>query len=506
MIWTSTSSVSWGKIVIEALTQPVLTGIAEYDCNPLISRLPPPLSISETYEALKRFPDCREHERRLAPHLRQQLVVLRLRKLFIPTTTQIVFAQKVGMLVRAGYDGVSMEDPAGVRRLAGFIDQVESGRSIQQVTSAFAPTAYCGSLIGPSGMGKTTVAKAALGMLPQVVDHVEPATFKQLVFLRIECPSSGSPKQLCIAFLEAVDKVLGTDYYRKFSGVAADHLMLRVAHVAQLHRLGLLVVDEIQFLNDAKVGKEDVLNFLTTLVNVINVPVMLVGTTASFSLLTSTFRNARRADGVGSAMFDRMQNNAEWREFVRTLLRFQWTSELTEYSDGLADALWEASQGIVDIVMKIFMIAQVRLMRASEVRKTKEVITPRVIEKVVKEDLRIVRGMLQALRNPKSKSFARLDDLRPLDQAFENILGAHYAGQGAIVPAEAVTEEVSGGDMGGTLARTLAAMGFAPDAATLMVADACEQVPSGDPVQMLEAVMKSMSKRGTSAEPVDIAA
>lgn len=480
--------------MIEAAKSLVSTGIAEYDGNPLVSCLPAPLSMADTYAMLRRMPECSEHERRLPAHLRQQLVVLRLRKAFIPTTQQVLFAQQLGMLVRAGYDGAEIGDVRGVRRMAEFADQVEAGATIRTVVSRFAPTAYCGSLIGPSGMGKTTTASAALNALPQVVRHVSPLTFEQLVYLRIECPTSGSPKQACIAFFDAVDRCLGTKYSKRYSGVAADQQMLGVAYVAQLHRLGLLVVDEIQFLRDAKVGEAEVLNFLTTLVNVINVPVMLVGTTAAIELLTSTFRNARRSEGVGSAVFDRMKNDREWKRFVTELLRLQWTTEVTPYSDELADALWEASQGIVDIVMKIFMIAQIRLMRASEMRRTREVITPALVTKVLKEDLQLVRGMLRALKNPRSKQLARLDDLRPLDQAFENILGAHYA-SGASLPeaaaAVASAPETPKDQLDETLVRTLTSLGFAADVAAMMVSNARSAVPSGDPLQTLSALMSA---------------
>lgn len=476
----------------EVLNGALRMGISEYDDNPLVSCLPAPLSMAETYSMLRRMPECSEHERRLPAHLRQQLVVLRLRKTFIPTTQQVLFAQQLCMLVRAGYDGAEIGDVRGIRRMADFADQVEAGARIETIVSRFAPTAYCGSLIGPSGMGKTTTATAALNSLPQVVRHVSPLTFEQLVYLRIECPTSGSPKQACIAFFDAVDRCLGTKYSKRYSGVATDQLMLGVAYVAQLHRLGLLVVDEIQFLRDARVGEAEVLNFLTTLVNVINVPVMLVGTTSAIELLTTTFRNARRSEGVGSAIFDRMKNDREWKRFIAELLRLQWTSEVTPYSDELAVALWDASQGIVDIVIKIFMIAQIRLIRASETRKTREIITPSLVAKVLREDLQLVRGMLRALKSPNSNLLARLDDLRPLDQAFENILGTHYA-TAAVLPeaeVEPACETLKPKDeLDETLARALTSLGFAADVAGIMVSHARAAVPSGDPLQTLSALM-----------------
>ena len=470
------------------------TGIAEYDTNPLISHLPLPMTMGQMYGALRRYPACTEAERQLPAHLRQHLVVLRLRKLFIPTAPQVGYANQVGMLIRAGYDGLDLRDASHIGRLTDFVDQVEQGAQLDAVVRRFPPTALCGSLVGPAGMGKTTIVNAAVSCLPQVVHHEEPLSFDQLVYMRLECPSSGSPKQLCIAFFEEADRLLGTEYYRRFSGVAADHLMLRVAHVAQLHRLGMLFVDEIQFLNDARVGEREVLNFLTTLVNVINVPVMLVGTTAAIKLLTSDFRNARRSDGAGSCVLDRMRNDAHWRRFLTELFRFQWTKETTELTDDLAKILWEASQGIIDIVVKIFALAQVRLMRVSEVRAQKEIITRSLIAKIMKEDLRIVAPMLLSLSSKTTRKNDRLDDLRPLHEAFANILGAHIIGGDVESPVEHKATIASGPEnsLDETFARTLADLGYGADAAALIIADAHKIVPSGDPLELFAAISRSV--------------
>lgn len=477
------------------------TGIEEYDDNPLISRLPLPVTMKEMYGALKRYPECRDAERLLAPHLRQHLVVIRLRKLFIPTAVQVGYANQLGALIRAGYDGVDLRDGSHVARLNDFIDQVEQGASLNNVVRRFAPTALCGSLVGPAGMGKTTIVNATLACLPQVIEHREPATLQQLVYIRLECPSTGSPKQLCLAFFQEVDRVLKTtDYYKRFSGVAADHLMLRVAHVAQLHRLGMLFVDEIQFLNDAHIGEREVLNFLTTLVNVINVPVMLIGTTAAMKLLTTDFRNARRSDGVGSCVLDRMKDDAAWFRFLTELFRFQWTTERTELTPELATSLWHASQGIIDIVMKIFMIAQIRLMRVSESRKHRELVTKNLIVKIMKEDLRIVAPMLRALGSKSTKANARLDDLRPLHEAFENILGAHVIGGELELLDERpvqLTHSAPLGDLDATFVRTLTDMGYGDDAAALVIAEARRRVPSGDPLELFAAI--SLVVRGEVA-------
>lgn len=485
------------------MTEPVvaLSGIPEYDENPLINRLPPIMGISEIYASLERMPLCQPHERELLPHIRAHLMKLRLDTAFIPTTQQAVMAAQIHQLIRGGYNGVSLADASYAARLRDHADQLEAGRKSSELRTPFRSTAHCGTLIGPSGMGKTTIVGRVLEQVPQVVEHLEPVTVQQVVHVRLECPSSGSPKQLCLSFFKELDDLLGTEYYKKFGGLTTEHMVLRMAQVAQVHRLGLLVVDEIQYLRRTRVCEDEVLNLLTTLVNVINVPVLMVGTMAAVPLVTSTFRNARRVQGHASAVFEPMKQGPEWDRFLAMLFRLQWTSEVTPLTPQLSQVIWEESQGIVDIVMKIFMLAQLRLMRRSETRAASEIIKPSLIRQIMKEDLRLVRPMLRALARG-SKGLVKYDDLRPLELHFQDML-SNFLGAGVELPTmEAVAPTAAAGPAEGDalsakLSRSLIALGFAPDAAELMIAQARKAVPAGDPMQTFAALMDA-------AKPKDV--
>jgi hypothetical protein len=475
--------------VLVAETHRTVTGIAEFDENPLVNRLPPVPSLNDVYGALERVPRCAPHELALKPHLRQALVILRLKKAFVPTAEQTVFASQIHHLIRAGYDGVSLSNTSYAGRLAECADAVEAGTGFSDLGSGFRPTAYSGTLIGPSGMGKTTIVGRTLDQLPQVIRHVDPVTVDQIVHLRLECPSTGSPKQLCLSFFAKVDELVGTEYFAKFGKLTTEHMVLRMAQVAQIHRLGLLVVDEIQFLRSAKIAEDDVLNLLTTLVNVINVPVLLVGTMAAVPLLTSTFRNARRGEGHASSIFEPMKRGPEWERFLKVLFTLQWTSETTELTPELSEALFDESQGIVDIVVKIFTLAQLRLMRRSETRNSAEIIKPSLIRQIGKEDLRLVRPMLRALAS-RSNSLAKYDDLRPLEQQFEEIVsGFLTGGVETELPAAPTAQPVQGASCDAPLRTALEQMGYAPDVAEIMIAEARKKVSSEDPTHLLMAVV-----------------
>lgn len=68
-----------------------------------------------------------------------------------------------------------------------------------------------------------------------------------------------------------------------------------MAAIANRHAVGLIVIDEIQHLMEARgTGRDEMLNFLVTLVNHCSTPVMLIGTPRALPLLQGAFRQAWR--------------------------------------------------------------------------------------------------------------------------------------------------------------------------------------------------------------------
>ena len=151
------------------------------------------------------------------------------------------------------------------------------GKTVSNL-SAFRPTAAGFTIIGMSGVGKTSAVTNVLALYPQVIEHIKYKDFtivlKQAVWLKIDCPHDGSVKGLCMEFFEAIDRAMGTNYFEPHGkrSNTIDIMMIRMAQIARLHCLGVLVIDEIQHLNTATGGgKEKMLNFFVTLVNTIGV-------------------------------------------------------------------------------------------------------------------------------------------------------------------------------------------------------------------------------------------
>ena len=189
-------------------------------------------------------------------------------------------------------------------------------------------------------------------------------------------------------------------------------MLPRMAQVCTLHGIGVLVLDEIQHLSSSKSGgAEQLLNFFVTLVNTIGIPVIMIGTMKALAPLQSQFRQARRGSGQGDMVLDRMEKDDNWDILIEGLWEYQWTKTSTELTDELKDVLYDESQGITDIAVKLYIMAQIQAMTSTK----KEIITPALIRQVAKTNLKLVKPMLDALRSGNLEKLARYEDITPID-------------------------------------------------------------------------------------------
>ena len=108
-------------------------------------------------------------------------------------------------------------------------------------------------------MGKSTNLHKILSLYDQVIFHPKLSTY-QIVWLKVDCPHAGSLKGLCTDIFMAIDELLGTTYHTKFSSRnhTEDLMLAQVAQLANTHHLGLLVIDEMQNLVNARRDRKSV--------------------------------------------------------------------------------------------------------------------------------------------------------------------------------------------------------------------------------------------------------
>ena len=414
--------------------------VEDYKENPFIEALPPILSLAESVDALTMAPGYNEAERELDAHYRFHCVQ-RLFRYFQPLDTHLDIEQRISRAIRQGYVSRNPLGSQYVRRIRQCSDATEAQslemadfRSVKSTASGF-------TIIGMSGVGKTTAVERVLSLYPQCITHIQygefPFYLKQIAWLKLDCPFDGSIKGLCMSFFAETDRILDSTYSKRFlpSTTTVDAMIPRMAHIASTHGIGLLVIDEIQHLSMAKSGgSEKMLNFFVTLVNTIGIPVLLIGTTKAMSILQSEFRQARRGSGQGDLLWDRMQNDMSWRIMLQSMWKYQWTQECCPLTQELEKTLYNESQGIIDIAVKLYALAQIKAIADGT-----ETVTPSSIRDVATEKLRLVKPMLDALRSGDKKKLLQYEDIRPI--GVEDYIAAQSAKLGAYTQKVSTLEE-----------------------------------------------------------------
>ena len=213
--------------------------------------------------------------------------------------------------------------------------------------------------------------------------------------------------------------------------------MVLMIQLVNLYQIGILAIDEIQHLSLAKGGgSEKMLNFFVTLVNTIGIPVVMIGTTKAMSILQSEFRQARRGSGQGDLLWDRMHNDLSWKVFITSMWRHQWTKERIPLTDEMKNVLYEESQGIIDIAVKLYAMVQVK-----SITTGKERFAARDFQTAAVEKLGLVKPMLDALRTGDKKKIQQYGDISPI--SIEDYLSSYAAIVNQSVPVAAAKEKAS---------------------------------------------------------------
>jgi hypothetical protein len=300
----------------------------------------------------------------------------------------------------------------------------DNSKNLQQLRTNVQRRAFLRSkarglcIVGVGGVGKSSAVESILSLYPQVITHTcykeHELILKQLVWVKLQCPSDGSLKRLCINYIEEVDDILGTNY-TKFYNVSyrtLDALLPIMARVASNHFLGLLVLDEVQDLSEAKGGGATrMLNFFVQLENTLGIPFVLICTPKAKQLLSGEFRQARRVSEQGDINWRPMNEIArkekltdpdavdpDWNIFIRAMWKYWYLLKSHPLPSNLlkepvARALYDESKGITALVVTIFFLAQRRAIISG-----KEDLTKSVIRSAVKDNQSLIDEIFDKIR------------------------------------------------------------------------------------------------------------
>lgn len=383
-----------------------------YKHHPLIEALTRDLIPTESGNLMRRLPAYNEMERLKDPLYRLQAVQT-LVNYIEPMPEFIEMEQKFSRMIRNGYMKRNPLSSEWVKQLRSGFPELDFGENIPGYSPIIRSNASGFAIIGPSGIGKSTLVESVLPINPQIIYHTEynGQVFNrtQVVWLKLDCPDDGSIKGLCLNFLQALDQLFHERFYQRHARRTLNELVPIICQLAADIELGVFVIDEIQRLNEAKSGGAAVmLNFFTRLTSCIGVPVVLVGTFKALNFLACDFANARRLSSQGDCLWFNRANDRVWDYFLKRLWRYQWTDVITPLTPELSKAIYDESMGITDIAVKLYMLVQWAIIGTGD-----EVITPEIIRRVASESLKLPQTLLDALRRKDINKLKQIQDLYP---------------------------------------------------------------------------------------------
>jgi hypothetical protein len=203
----------------------------------------------------------------------------------------------------------------------------------------------------------------------------------------------------------------------KFKGLSARKQLLKER---MLHGTAVIVVDECQNLSSAKSGGAEVLlRFFSDLMHRLGLPLILVGTTAAISILTSQFSQARRATGYTNPVWRRLRaDELDWQLLVNALWRYQYTNKKCKLTTDIATALHNLTQGVPDLLAKLLRDVQERAIFGGT-----EQITSELLHTSASELFGLTKGHLKIMASKKMISDKKLDKCDFLTPQQESRLG-----------------------------------------------------------------------------------
>lgn len=398
-------------------------GVESYKGNPFIEALPKIYSIKDIKGVLQGNVAFNSTDVFSKDRERPHEIASLLDDFFQPIGNHMQLEEKLSIMIRRGYVGRNISDGSLNSHLQNGYERLMTGDLSSFRFATGSSTARSLSVIGVSGCGKSTTIDRLLGMYPQAIYH-EKYHAIQIPYLKIECPFNGSLITLCLNFFRELDRVLGSNYEKKYTKgrLGAPTLLAMMAQSANKNAIGVLVIDEIQRLTRKRsAGREEMMEFFVELVNTIGIPVVLVGTPKARPIFEIELQSGRRSAGFGSLIWEPMKNlpvttdpktgktrPSEWIAFANKLWKYQWLRKRDEtLSDELRDCWFDLTQGVLDLAVKLFVLAQLRAIATKQ-----EKLTIKTFKKVYQDEFKPVHKMLAALRSNDADKIAQYSDLR----------------------------------------------------------------------------------------------
>lgn len=345
-------------IITPAIYQDAI--LPEHQGNPLIEALPAKTSWETVMEVLCNYPEYSEEIADHPDQLVRDEYLNRIEEIRQPLTDYQTCFRAVERSIKKGYSAKNPLSPTTAQYLHYLVDERPD---IEPRTGFFIPKGDGLTLIGESGVGKTSMVEQVLGYFPNVIEHstYQGTTLdfrKQVVWIKVDCPSNSSVRDLCEEILSTLDLTLDREKTKPATTIGA--LIRQLEQCIKSSFLGMLVIDEMQNLKFKRTGGENnLLRFLHRLVNKLGVPLFFVANPPFEQSLIKELKSARRAEsGYHHTMSVLGRDSSSWNSFINQLWQYQWTNIYTELNEELNSALHRLSVGNIDMAIRTYREAQ----------------------------------------------------------------------------------------------------------------------------------------------------
>ncbi len=499
------------KHIVPAIYQD--PGVESYRGNPFIEALPKIYSLKDIKQLLQGNVTCNPTDIFANDRQRPHEIASLLDDFFQPIGNHMQLEEKLSIMIRRGYVGRNLVDGSMNTHLQNGYERLMTGELSSYRFDTGKSTAKSISLIGVSGCGKSTTLGRLLSAYPQAIYH-EKYHKIQLPYLKIECPFNGSLVSLCHNFFRELGRILDTNLGKKYSQgrYGAPALLAIMAQKANENAIGVLVIDEIQRLTRKRdAGREEMMEFFVELVNIIGIPVVLVGTPKARPIFEIELQAGRRTVGLGSLVWEPMKNlptrvnpktgdtkPSEWIAFTNKLWKYQWLKKREEtLSDELRNCWYDLTQGVQDLAVKLFVFAQLRAIATKQ-----EKLSINLFKKVYQDEFKAVHKMLAALRSNDPEKIAQYSDLR-IEDVDKRLLKLNQQIAESRASEEALKERFDGNEQALRLFHLLEGLECTPELAAPLVEKAFKEFPGLSMQELMPIVLSWYNEKPEQTETAD---